>query len=175
MIALLTSGAMLRGYAWWYPPNLLGSTFYGLRALRSSPGWATLAGYAFHIVTTGTVGILFGLACGGLEHRRRLMLLGGLAGLIWYFFASTVFWTWVNPLVPLYSLQPDTLVAHALFGMCLGRMGQVHPVEQAGPADEAPPPLPAFYREPGLEVIEREPVAMHCASDNAQTLEDKVE
>lgn len=174
MIALLTCGALLRGYVWWLPANILGSTFYGVRALRSSPGWATVAGYAFHIVITGILGILFGLACGGLERRRRLLLLGGLAGLIWYFLASAVFWTWVNPLVPLYSLQPDTLVGHVLFGMCLGKIGQVKP------AAAIPPPLPDYYQEPALELVhetspEPEPVALHWAAENAQTLEDKVE
>jgi hypothetical protein len=171
MIALLTSGAMLRGYVWWQPANLLGTTFYGMRAFRLGAGWATLSGYAFHIVITGMVGILFGFACGGLERRRRLLLLGGLAGLVWYFFATAVFWSWVNPLVPLYALQPDTLMGHVLFGMCLGRMG---PVE---PALETPPPLPPFYGEPALElaVAEPEPLDLHWVPDNIQALEDKVE
>ena len=43
-IALLTSGALLRGYVWWQPGNILGSTFYGMRAFRGGPGWATVAG-----------------------------------------------------------------------------------------------------------------------------------
>jgi len=174
MIAVLTSGSLLRGYVWWQPANILGSTFYGTSALRSGLGRATLAGYAFHIVIAGVLGILFGLACGGLQRRRRLLLLGGLAGLVWYFFAAAAFWTWLNPLVPLYSLQPDTLLAHVLFGMCLGKIGQVPQPEQT------PPPLPAFYTEPDIELVreipaEPEPVAMHWAADSAQTLEDKVE
>src|SRR5262249_37540560 len=69
MIGLLTLLALLRGYGWWQPANLLGSTFYGPRAFRFSPGWATLAGYALHIVITGVVGVLFSIACGGLERR----------------------------------------------------------------------------------------------------------
>ncbi len=184
MIALLTSGALLRGYGWWYPPNVLGSTFYGLRALRSGPGWSTLAGYALNIFTTGIVGILFGLTCGALERRRRLLLLGGVAGLIWYFFTTAVVWSSVNPLVPLYSLQPDTLMAHALFGMCLGRIGNVRAAEQL------PPPLPLWATTveaagplAGLLV---EPTSRTGASGadqgvrptalaSAQTLEDKVE
>jgi hypothetical protein len=194
MIALLTSGALLRGYFWWQPANLLGSTFYGARAFRLGLGWATVAGYAFHIVITGMVGTLFGLACGGLERRRRLLLLGGLAGLIWYFFAAAVFWSWVNPLVPIYSLQPDTLMAHVLFGMCLGRIGQV-PAPEVQQA-EVPPPLPTFYGDPGIvpngelnaephaepnaelvhaAPVQPEPMALRWVADSAQTLEDKVE
>jgi len=43
MLALLVSGTLWRGYPWWMPYNLLGSTFYGVRALSAGPSQATLA------------------------------------------------------------------------------------------------------------------------------------
>jgi hypothetical protein len=124
MLLLLVAGSMWRGDVWWAPANLLGSTFYGRRAFRAGLGMATVSGTAFHIVITGTVGALFGLACGGVRERRRLVTLGALAGVFWYYLADALFWTHVNPLVPAYAPQPATLVAHVLFGACLGYMGQ---------------------------------------------------
>ena len=44
MLALLVSGSLWRGDPWWMPSNLLGSTFYGARALSAGPDRATLAG-----------------------------------------------------------------------------------------------------------------------------------
>src|SRR5260370_29278406 len=92
MIALLTSTGMLRGYVWWWPANLLGSTFYGSRAFRWGPGWPTLAGYALHIFITGVVGGLFGLTCGGLPRRPRFVFLGSLARRLMLFLGDCHIW-----------------------------------------------------------------------------------
>ncbi len=148
MLATLVSSSLLRGHAWWEVPNLLGSTFYGSRAFRLGASMATVSGTAFHFVMTGTVGGLFGLACGGVRQRRRLVLLGILAGVVWYYLAAAVFWNHINPLVPAYSAQPVTAFSHALFGACLGWMGQrFHagteepepeiPGESSGPVEES--------------------------------------
>jgi hypothetical protein len=122
MQALLVAGALWRGQVWWAPANLLGSTFYGMRAFRSGPGMATLSGAAFHVVITGTVGALFGLVCGGVRERRRMLLLGTLGGIFWYYLADAFFWRHVNALVPAYAPQPVTLLSHVLYGACLGFM-----------------------------------------------------
>lgn len=123
MLALLAAAAMWRRHAWWEGLNLLGSTFYGRRAFRSSPSLATIAGSAFELVITGAVGAVFGLIFGQMRSRQRLFLLGLLAGVGWYYLADAVLWDRINPLVPLYSPQPATLL-HALFGACLGYMGR---------------------------------------------------
>jgi len=148
MLLLLIAGALWRGEVWWAPANLLGTTFYGRRAFHTGPGMATLAGIAFHIVITGTVGALFGLACGGVRERRRLVLLGALAGVFWYYLADAMFWRWVNILVPAYAPQPATLIAHAVFGACLGFMGQNLPRQSY--KFELPPPLPVAVEPPPL-------------------------
>jgi hypothetical protein len=124
MLALLVAGSLVRGDPWWTTPNLLATTFYGMRAFRGAPNQATLTGSALHLVIAGTVGAAFGLLCGGIEPRRRLVLIGTLAGLVWYGLADAVLWRQVNPLVTLYSPQPVTLLSHALFGACLGSMGK---------------------------------------------------
>lgn len=123
MLVFLVYGSLWRGDPWWMPSNLLGSTFYGARALRAGPGSATLAGGALHIFMTGSIGGAFGLVCGDIRRRRRLVLLGMLAGLIWQGLADAVLWRSINPMIPLYSPQPATLFSHALFGACLGYLG----------------------------------------------------
>ena len=124
MLAVMVLGALWRGHVWWETPNLLGSTFYGARAFRQGPGVVTFSGSAFHIVITGTVGAVFGLAAGAIEQRRRLVLLGTLSGIVWYYFADAVLWRLVNPLVPLFAAKIPSLLAHAVFGSCLGYMGR---------------------------------------------------
>ena len=125
MLSVLISFSLLRGRVWWESPNLLGSTFYGLRAFRSGVGMATLSGVAFHLVITGTVGVVFGLVCGAMTGRSRLLLVGLTAGVLWYYLANALLWSLVNPLVPLYTFTPAALISHGVFGACLGWMGQM--------------------------------------------------
>ena len=130
MLALLVSGSLLRGDPWWMTSNLLGSTFYGTAALNAGPGRATVAGSALHIFMTGSIGAGFGILFGGIQQRRRLVLLGTLAGLIWHGLADALLWRKLNPLIPMYSAQPATLFSHALFGACLGYLGRKLPVAE---------------------------------------------
>jgi hypothetical protein len=149
MLLLMVSGSLLHGQPWIEIPNLLGSTFYGPRAFRPILGLATLSGAALHFVITGTIGAAFGLVCGRVQERRRLLLFGLLTGVVWYYLADAVFWTRVNPRVPLYSPQPATLLAHALYGACLGFMGR-HMGRPAG----HPPPVPEEAAEPLADALE---------------------
>jgi hypothetical protein len=157
MLLLMVSGSLLHGRPWIEIPNLLGSTFYGSRALRQGLGLATLSGAALHFVITGAIGGAFGLVCAGVRERRRLILLGLGAGVVWYYLADAVFWSRVNPLVPLYSPQPATLLAHALFGACLGFMGRHMgrtPARRLAGHIAQPPPLPKDAAEPLTDALE---------------------
>ena len=138
MLGLLVFGSLLRGDPWWMPSNLLGSTFYGTRALSAGPDRSTLAGSALHVFMTGSIGGAFGLMCGGIRRRPRLVLLGTLAGLIWQGLANAVLWQSINPLIPLYSPQPATLFSHALFGASLGYLARFQGRTPAAPQPEAP-------------------------------------
>jgi len=126
MLSVLISFSLLRGRVWWESPNLLGSTFYGLRAFRTGVGMATLSGLALHLVITGTVGVVFGLICGAMAGRSRLFLVGLTAGVGWYYLANALLWSKINPWVPLYTFPPAALLSHGVFGACLGWMGQKH-------------------------------------------------
>jgi hypothetical protein len=140
MIVLLASGAMLRGYGWWQPSNLLGSTFYGARAFRAGLGRATLSGLALHLVITGVVGGAFAILSARIRTSRRLVLLGALAGIAWFYLADAILWRWANPWVPLYSARLDALLAHALYGACLGNMARQAPPDIDVPRHITVPP-----------------------------------
>jgi hypothetical protein len=158
MLGMLVSESLWSGHVWWEVPNLLGSTFYGTRALRSGAGLSILAGIALHFVITGTLGGLFGLACGGIHQRGRLVLLGVLAAVGWYNVANATFWPRVNPWVPLASPRPATIFSHILLGACLGYMGQRQkasaadsPTEHLEPSSREPAEAPA---EPAADALE---------------------
>jgi hypothetical protein len=133
MLVLVLAGSLLRDRPWWEIPNLAGSTFYGIRAFRSGVGRVTLSGIALHFVVSGTLGVLFGLAFGSIRQRKRVILLGLVTGLLWYYFGDFLFWSRVNPWISAYAPQPLALAGHAVFGLCLGFIGQ---------RMERPKPLP---------------------------------
>jgi len=121
-VALLGSLAvfsLLRRRVWWEVPNLLGSTFYHYRAFNGGPGQPTLAGGALELTLAGLIGAVFGLACGNVRSRHRLILLGTLTGLAWFYLANIFLWPRLNPWVALYWPQPAAVLCHALFGWCL--------------------------------------------------------
>jgi hypothetical protein len=120
MLALLICGSLLEGRGWWSIPNLLGSTFYGVRALRAGPALATLSGAAFHFTITGAVGAVLGVACGGMRQRTRMLLSAVLAALFWYYFTQTYFWPRVNARVPIYAPQPLWMLSHLILGAGIG-------------------------------------------------------
>jgi len=140
MLGMLVSESLWSGHVWWEVPNLLGSTFYGTRVLHSGAGLSILAGIALHFVITGTLGGLFGLACGGIHQRGRLVLLGVLAAVGWYNIANATFWPRVNPWVPFASPRPATIFSHVLLGACLGYMGQRQKASIAASARHVEPP-----------------------------------
>jgi hypothetical protein len=161
MLGMLVSESLWNGHVWWEVPNLLGSTFYGTRVLRSGSDFSILAGAALHLVITGTLGGLFGLACGGIQQRGRLILLGVLAGVGWYNLADVIFWPRVNPWVPVVSPRPVTMYSYIVFGVCLGYIGQRNKASQAVvPAGYFAPPSPPA--EPG----EVGPAAEEHAADD---------
>jgi hypothetical protein len=189
MLGMLVCESLWNGHVWWEVPNLLGSTFYGTRVLRSGADLSILAGTALHLAITGTLGGLFGLACGGIQQRGRLILLGVLAGVGWYNFANVIFWPKVNPWVPVVSPRPVTMYSYIVFGVCLGYMGQRNraspavvsvgyfgstPIPPGGPAADGhagadPAPVVAAPAEPaGVRPAATEPAADgHVGADPA--------
>jgi hypothetical protein len=145
MLLLLIIGSLWQKHPWWTIPNLLGSTFYGDYALQVGVGKVTLAGGAFHLVACGLLGVVFAIIFGGVRPTARLVLVGAFVGVGWYFISHGWVWRRVNPLIPLYSPQPSTILAHLLLGLSFGRFHRFQsPPARApvglleAPADAAP-------------------------------------
>jgi hypothetical protein len=137
MLILLAAASMWHRHVWWEIPNLLGSTFYHERAFYSGPGRATLAGGALQLTICGLLGATFGVTCGNVRSRHRLMLLGTLAGLGWFYLGNALVWPRLNPLVPIYWPEPAAILSHVLFGACLGYAGTAPGIQSTanGPSD----------------------------------------
>jgi hypothetical protein len=137
MLGLLAAASMWSRHVWWEIPNLLGSTFYHSRAFYSGPGKVTLAGGALQLTISGLVGAIFGLVCGNVRSRHRLILLGTLAGVGWFYLANAVVWPRLNPMIPLYWPEPAAVLSHLLFGACLGYAGTAPGMDSTanGPSD----------------------------------------
>ena len=137
MLGLLAAWSMWQRHVWWEFPNLFGSTFYHARAFYSGPGRATVAGAALQLTISGLIGAIFGLACGNVRSRHRLILLGTLVGLGWFYLANALVWPWLNPLIPLYWPKQAAVLSHVLFGACLGYSGAPAPEHSGanGPSD----------------------------------------
>lgn len=105
----------------WVMPNLLATTFYGDRALGRSLLSSTYSGIALHLFVYAAVGVLFGLLVRDSATRERTVIMGFVAGLIWYYLSFGLLWRSVNPLVPLYTPDRPMLVGHLLYGGLLGR------------------------------------------------------
>jgi hypothetical protein len=120
MLVWLGLLSFLQGRSVWSVSNLLASTFYGEAALRRGFRWTTLSGAALHVIMTAMVGLVFGLAVGGVTSRSRVMLLGLAAGMMWYYLGIDVFWRHLNPMVPHYFKGSGMLLAHLGLGYFLG-------------------------------------------------------
>lgn len=121
MLAVLMANSVSQRHAWWMTPNVLGSTFYGGRALRAGAGLVTLSGVALHLLLSGLIGGLFAVACFRILKTRRLTLFAFFVTMLWYFLAYQLIWARINPLVPLYATEPSTAVAHMVFAFTMGR------------------------------------------------------
>lgn len=136
MLGMLAAVSMWHRHVWWEIPNVLGSTFYHSRAFLGL-GKATVAGGALELTITGAVGAIFAAACGHVRSRHRLILLGTLTGLGWFYLANAILWPRLNPLIPYYWPEPAAALSHVLFGACLGYAGTdtAHPLDANGPSD----------------------------------------
>jgi len=128
----------------WEAPNRLGSLFYGVAGRRAGFHAATAAGLAFHVFTSGVVGLLFASVARQGRNRVRTGLLGMVTGLAWCYLAYGWFWGRLLPpggLVP----PPWLLAAYVVFGAGLGSYpGRLRSVERhfLGEGEPASKPRP---------------------------------
>jgi hypothetical protein len=120
MCAWFGLNALVRGAPVWVIPNLASSVLYGRTVLRASFGMPTLAGLAVILALAGAIGLLFGIVVGGNGNRVRILLLGILAGLVWYYFSQALFWGRLGILAGLHVSPAVSLAGHLAYGLVLG-------------------------------------------------------
>jgi len=131
----LLSSALLH-HSVWTIPNLLGSVLDDGEMLRSGFSGVTVSGLSLHFFVAGVVGILFGLVAAGIRSRRRVMFLGIITGLIWFYLSNAFIWRKLGALVWVYSSPRTLLVGHLVFGIVLG----LYPIVLAAGTQPEPPP-----------------------------------
>jgi hypothetical protein len=100
----------------WTTANIMATTFYGEAALRRNFTFRTLAGLALYVVVYGTIGALFGISLQTRGAGLRLVLVGVLVGLGWYYFSFVLLWRKLNPLITLYTHSGPMIAGHMLYG-----------------------------------------------------------
>jgi hypothetical protein len=120
MFGWLAATSLLDVQSMWVVPNLLGSTLYGRPELQRGFGWTTVSGLGLHLFVAGLIGLLFGLLVGDSRNRLRVVLLGVVTGLVWYYFSQILFWRKLGVFVTVYSPPRAMLLGHMLFGLVLG-------------------------------------------------------
>lgn len=121
MVAWLAFTSALLGRSPWILPNLAASLLYGRAVLRASFGMPTVAGIALVIALGGAIGLFFGIVIGAHANRARIVMLGILTGLIWYYFSQALFWDRLGVLAGIHVSPAATMVGHLLYGVVLGQ------------------------------------------------------
>lgn len=133
MLLFMTIVSLLERNPWWAYPNLLSTMFYGVQPLQSGPGWATVAGVAFQVLTAGVAGFLFGGLVVPVHGSARVTMIGILWGLAWFYLTSW-FYRGFARLIPLYAPEFPLLAAHVMFGLILGRAGKTRRASESNRA-----------------------------------------
>ncbi len=120
MLAWFFLSSTLLHHSIWIVPNLLGGVLHQEAVLRRGFSLVTVSGLSLHLFAAGTVGIVFAVLAGGIRSRRRIMLLGVIAGLVWFYFSNALVWRKLGALAWVYSSPRMLLVGHLIFGVVLG-------------------------------------------------------
>ena len=120
----MSVAALIDRDPWWSYPNLLATAFYGPRGLHLGLGWPTVAGLAFQVLMGGVAGILFGVTFAGVQSGARLLLLGIIWGVSWYYLTHSLFRVFAR-LIPIYAPELALLTAHSMFGAIVGSVSRI--------------------------------------------------
>jgi hypothetical protein len=143
MLAWLGVTAEWERRSFWTAENLMASVFYGDRAIRAGFAAKTLSGLALYFLLYSSLGAAFAAAVADRVSRFRVVLIGVLAGLLWYYVSFGLLWKNVAPLMTLLHSPQPTALGHVIYGAVLGRypvyLGKPAPAVASEGAVEAPP------------------------------------
>lgn len=121
MLAWLGVSAAWQNRGFWSAENLFATAFYGSDAVRGNFGTKTLPGLALYLLLYSLLGCIFALALRGRASSGRLMLIGIILSLGWFYLSFHLIWKSVMPLAYLLSSDRPMVVGHFIFGVCIGR------------------------------------------------------
>ncbi len=133
MLVWLGFASALYRRSFWTAANLMASNFYGQSALGRRFSFTTLSGLALYVILYSLLGALFALVLHGRVRRGRMILLGMLVALGWYYLWWGWLWKSVNWIIALYTHDQPMLLGHLLYGALMGRF-PVHADEADTPA-----------------------------------------
>ena len=132
--------------SFWTAANLMASNFYGQSALGRPFSFSTLSGLALYVILYSLLGAVFALGLYGRVRHGRLVLLGMLVALAWYYLWWGWLWKSVNWVIALYTHDQPMLLGHVLYGALLARFPRYAP-EVETPAVVEVAPLPSEHPE----------------------------
>ena len=119
LLAWLALGSLFAGHPAWWGLADLGTAAFGRGLSRGGFALAGVVGAALQIFGAGLVGILFGLAMRTGWALRRVVLLGILFGLGWYYLGYVTLLRRFGLGAHAFTHRRWLLVAHLLFGLIL--------------------------------------------------------
>ncbi len=111
---------MLAGLGAWEMPLRLAAAAFGPQVPAHGFASGVAAGAALQLFTAGLVGALFGLTGRSRWAARRVMLLGMVFGLGWYYLGYEILLRDFGLGSYLLAPRRSLVVAHLIFGLLLG-------------------------------------------------------
>src|ERR1035438_3375817 len=87
MLAWLGTSSVWQQRSFWAPENLMATAFDRNLSLAQGFTAGTCTGLAVYLLLYSLLGVVFAAAVRGRVPRRRMMLVGVLFALIWYYFS----------------------------------------------------------------------------------------
>jgi hypothetical protein len=133
MLGWLGVSSAWRQSSFWTAENLWASTFHGAAAIHRGFSSSTLSGIALYLLVYSTLGGFFAFATRARLPRLRLILIGVLVAVGWYYLSFHVIWRAVSPLVTLLHAEKATLLGHVIYGAALAQFPRFLPLVSAPP------------------------------------------
>jgi hypothetical protein len=106
----------------------------------------TFSGLALYLLLYSSLGAMFASLFRDRISAGRILLLGIVFALFWYFLAFRLLWKSAIPLVSLLHAERPTLLGHLIYGTFLGRYPAYMPRQQ--PVVEEVAETPAEFATP---------------------------
>jgi hypothetical protein len=124
MLAWLGVSAIWQRRGFWSAANLMATCFSRDGPIPTGFTRATVSGLAVYVMIYGLLGAVFALMRIRRESRVRLMLLGIVFALAWYYVAFDLLWKKLAPLVATFHPERSTVIGHLIYGGLLARVAR---------------------------------------------------